>query len=241
MRNIALMLAAALLAAGTSVPAHEADKQSPAKKEISTERHPWGTQGDPRNAVRTIAIDMADTMRFTPAQVTVRQGDTVKFVVRNTGKVVHEMVIGTQSELQRHAELMKKHPGMEHDEPYMAHVNPGSKEEIAWTFTEAGTFMYGCLIPGHWEAGMQGSIVVGSAAVAASALTEAEVRKVDKDAKKITLKHQEIKHLDMPAMTMVFLVKDEAMLDRVKKGDRVRFTAEKMGGAYTITAIEEAK
>jgi len=64
---------------------------------------------------------------------------------------------------------------------------------------------------------------------------------VDKDAKKITLKHQDIKNLEMPAMTMVFVVKDASMLDRVKQGDKVRFTAEKVGGALTITSIEPAK
>jgi Cu/Ag efflux protein CusF len=80
-----------------------------------------------------------------------------------------------------------------------------------------------------------------SAAVASAATTEGEVRKVDLDAKKITLKHGEIKNLDMPPMTMVFLVKDPAMLQRVKQGDRVRFTAEKVGGAITLTSIEPAK
>jgi Cu/Ag efflux protein CusF len=81
----------------------------------------------------------------------------------------------------------------------------------------------------------------GSAAIASAAVTEGEVRKVDKEAKKITIKHQEIKNLEMPAMTMVFVVKDPAMLDRVKQGDKVRFTAEKVGGAITITSIEPAK
>jgi Cu/Ag efflux protein CusF len=80
----------------------------------------------------------------------------------------------------------------------------------------------------------------GSAAIAA-AVTEGEVRKVNKDTKKITLKHQAITNLEMPPMTMVFVVKDEAMLDRVKQGDKVRFTAEKVGGAITITSIETAK
>jgi uncharacterized cupredoxin-like copper-binding protein len=159
MRIIAMLFSAAFFAAGTSAVAHEAHKASP-KKEISGDQHPWGREGDPRKAVRTIAIDMADTMRFTPAEVKVKQGDTVKFVVRNRGKTMHEMVIGTEDELRKHAELMKKHPGMEHDEPYMAHVQPGGKEEITWTFTQPGKFMYGCLIPGHWEAGMKGSIVV---------------------------------------------------------------------------------
>jgi Cu(I)/Ag(I) efflux system protein CusF len=81
----------------------------------------------------------------------------------------------------------------------------------------------------------------GSAVAAATAVTEGEVRKVNKDSKKITLKHEAIRNLDMPPMTMVFVVKDEAMLDRVKQGDKVRFTAEKVGGALTLTSIEPAK
>ena len=132
------------------------------KKVISTDEHPWGKEGDPRKASKTITVDMADTMRFSPSEMKVKRGDTVKFVVRNTGKVMHEMVIGTQEELAKHAEVMKKHPGMEHDAPYMAHVEPGSKQEITWTFTKPGTFMYGCLIPGHWEAGMKGTITVAA-------------------------------------------------------------------------------
>ncbi len=64
-------------------------------------------------------------MRFTPAELEVTQGDTVRFVVRNSGKTMHEIVLGTMKELKDHAELMRKHPGMEHDEPYMAHVAPG--------------------------------------------------------------------------------------------------------------------
>jgi Cu/Ag efflux protein CusF len=71
--------------------------------------------------------------------------------------------------------------------------------------------------------------------------TEAEVRKVDKDARKITLKHRAITNLDMPPMTMVFLAKDPSMLDKVKTGDAVRFKAEKIGGAFTVTSIEKAK
>ena len=131
-----------------------------AKKPISKDEHPFGREGDPKKAVRTITIDMADSMRFTPGAITVKQGETVKFVAKNSGKVMHEMVIGTEDELKKHAEQMKKHPTMEHDEPYMAHVKPGAKEQIAWTFTKAGTFMFGCLIPGHFEAGMKGSIKV---------------------------------------------------------------------------------
>ena len=72
-------------------------------------------------------------------------------------------------------------------------------------------------------------------------LSEGEVRKVDKDAKKITLRHGPLTNLDMPAMTMVFQVKDPAMLEQVKVGDKVKFQAEKLGGAFTITKLEPAK
>ena len=82
------------------------------------------------------------------------------------------------------------------------------------------------------------------AAKSAQAMTdmvEGEVRKVDKDARKVTLRHGEIKQLDMPAMTMVFRVKDAAMLDKVKAGDKVKFKAANVGGAMTVTEIEPAK
>ena len=161
MMNIRTFLLAALLA-GAAAQAHEGQKPGAGKKEISRDEHAWGREGDPRKAVRTITIDMSDAMRFTPAEVRVKQGETVRFVARNRGKLMHEMVIGTKEELERHAELMRKHPGMEHDEPYMAHVKPGGREEIAWTFSKPGTFMYGCLIPGHWDAGMKGAIVVAA-------------------------------------------------------------------------------
>jgi Cu(I)/Ag(I) efflux system periplasmic protein CusF len=78
------------------------------------------------------------------------------------------------------------------------------------------------------------------AAAADQAMSDGEVRRVDKDAKKITIKHGPLEKLDMPAMTMVFQVKDPAMLDRVKAGDKVKFEAEKIGGAFTVTKIEPA-
>ena len=140
----------------------EAKAGAGAKKAISTDEYPWGREGESRKVSRTIAVDMADTMRFSPSEVKVKRGDSVKFVVRNTGKVMHEMVIGTREQLEKHADTMKKYPGMEHDAPYMAHVSPGKKEEIVWTFDKPGTFMYGCLVPGHWEAGMKGTIVVAA-------------------------------------------------------------------------------
>ena len=85
----------------------------------------------------------------------------------------------------------------------------------------------------------QPAIIVAPANTAP--MVDGEVRKVDKDAGKITLKHGPIPNLEMPAMTMVFRVKDRAMLDKVKEGDKLRFAADKVGGVYTVTAIETLK
>lgn len=160
--TFALACAALGFSAFTAHGHGEARAVAEGKKAISTDEYPWGREADSRKVSRTIAMDMADTMRFSPSEVKVKRGDSVKFVVRNTGKMMHEMVIGRQEGLEKHAEMMKKHPGMEHEAPYMVHVSPGKKEEIIWTFTQPGTFIYGCLIPGHWEAGMKGTIVVAA-------------------------------------------------------------------------------
>lgn len=157
---IAMSLSFAVSAAAAYAHSGETHKKADANAPISTEEHAFGKQGDPKKAKRTIAIDMADTMRFGPADITVKEGETVNFVVTNKGKIMHEMVIGTMDELKAHGELMKKHPGMEHDEPYMSHVSPGKKEEMVWQFTKAGEFYFACLIPGHFEAGMIGKITV---------------------------------------------------------------------------------
>jgi uncharacterized cupredoxin-like copper-binding protein len=124
------------------------------------EERAFGREGDPRKVTRTVRLDMTDAFRFTPVDVTVKRGETVKFVVANGGKLLHEMVLGTTDELKEHAELMKKFPDMEHADANMAHVKPGAKGEIVWQFTKAGEYQFACLIPGHYEAGMVGKVVV---------------------------------------------------------------------------------
>jgi uncharacterized cupredoxin-like copper-binding protein len=99
-------------------------------------------------------------MRFAPSAIDVRRGETIRFEIANSGTVMHEMVLGTLQDLKEHAEMMRKHPGMAHDEPYMAHVAPGKTATIVWQFTKAGAFHYGCLVSGHFEAGMVGKITV---------------------------------------------------------------------------------
>ena len=135
-------------------------KSNTQKKAISTEEKTFGREGDPKKISRTVKIDMADSMRFSPSEITVKRGETVRFEAKNSGKLMHEIVLGTMEELKQHAELMRKHPGMEHAEPYMAHVAPGKTEHVVWQFTKPGEFYYGCLIPGHFEAGMVGKVIV---------------------------------------------------------------------------------
>ncbi len=103
---------------------------------------------------------MTDAFGFTPAHVTVKRGETVSFVVANSGKVLHEMVLGTTRELKAHNELMKKFPDMAHADTNMAHVKPGARGEIVWPFTQAGDDPFACLIPSHCEAGRVGKVVV---------------------------------------------------------------------------------
>jgi len=153
---VAAMLGFAPIAGAHGEKAHAPPQFDYAKAEPTA----FGIAADPKTAKRTIRIDMSDAMRFTPAEITVKRGETVRLVAANKGQVLHEMVLGTMDELRKHAELMKKHPGMEHDEPHMAHVNPGKSGEIGWKFTGAGTFYFACLIPGHFEAGMIGKVTV---------------------------------------------------------------------------------
>jgi uncharacterized cupredoxin-like copper-binding protein len=160
LRALAFPIAAALAASPVCAhtETHETKKQ--AIDYSKAEEHPFGRAADPQRAARTIDVDMSDAMRFTPAEITVRRGEIVRFRVKNSGKLLHEMVLGRKKDLERHAELMKKHPGMEHDEPHMVHVDPGKSGEIGWQFTKSGEFLYGCLIPGHFDSGMKGRIIV---------------------------------------------------------------------------------
>jgi len=127
---------------------------------VIKEQKPWGIAAEPREASRTIEILMTDDMRFSPSHIEVREGETLRLRAVNRGQVMHEIVIGTRNELEQHAEMMRKHPNMEHDEPYMAHVEPGQRDDIVWTFNRPGDFEFACLIPGHFEAGMRGTLRV---------------------------------------------------------------------------------
>jgi uncharacterized cupredoxin-like copper-binding protein len=131
-------------------------KHAPAKKE----QQAWGIAGEKSEVRRTIRLTMTDGMRFLPDKFEVNEGETVRIALRNNGKMLHEMVVGTKQVLDEHAALMVKFPDMEHDEPHMAHVPPGKTGEIIWKFNKAGEFDFACLIAGHYQAGMVGKIFV---------------------------------------------------------------------------------
>ena len=120
-----------------------------------------GKPGVAAKVNRTITIEMNDSMRYSPADLQVKQGETIRFVVKNVGKVKHELSLGTQKDLMEHLEQMKKFPDMEHDEPNKITLAPGKQGEIIWQFTKAGPVNFACLMPGHYEAGMKGVVRVG--------------------------------------------------------------------------------
>jgi len=159
MKTLKLIAISALLAGANTVFAHGNESQAPAGPVVK-EQKAWGIADDASSAVRTITLNMGDDMRFSPNHFSVKQGETVRLRVVNQGQIMHEVVLGTQATLDEHAQMMLKFPGMEHAEPYMAHVAPGATEELVWNFNRAGTFDFACLIAGHYQAGMTGTFTV---------------------------------------------------------------------------------
>lgn len=163
MRVTHALAAASLLVTAVGAQAHgdESHPIAPHRYDATkVEERAFGREGDPKKVSRTIKVDMSDAFRFTPSDVVIKRGETVRFVISNSGKQLHEMVLGTPQELQQHAELMKKFPNMEHADANMAHVKPGAKGDIVWQFNKAGEYQFACLIPGHFEAGMVGKVTV---------------------------------------------------------------------------------
>ena len=119
-----------------------------------------GKPGVAAKVSRTIKVDMTDAMRFSASNIAVKQGETIRFIASNSGKVKHEMVLGTEKELKEHYEVMKKNPEMEHADANMVTVAPGKSGEIIWQFTKAGKVDFACLQPGHYDAGMKGAVTV---------------------------------------------------------------------------------
>ena len=161
-RRSLLLATGSVLLVG-AVQAHGESTHPKAAAPAAPEQQPWGIAGEARRATRTVELRMLDSMRFVPDRLAVKLGQTLRLRIRNTGAVLHELVIGTPAALDEHAALMARFPDMQHDEPWMAHVPPGRTGEIVWTFNRAGEFAFACLIAGHYQAGMVGRITVRSA------------------------------------------------------------------------------
>ena len=151
-RRLAAAIATAVLAAAGATHAHQPDESGHGAK--------IGVPGDPAAPDRAVAVTMSDDMRFSPATIMTRRNGTLKLIIRNAGKIKHEFMLGTRKELEEHAKLMQRFPNMEHDEPNAVSVEPGQTRTLLWKFTTPGTVYFGCLQPGHYEAGMHGKVVV---------------------------------------------------------------------------------
>lgn len=123
----------------------------------------YGKPGDPKKPARLVQVSMRETdgkMLFFPDKVEVKAGEQVRFKLANNGEVEHEFVLATVEENAKHKIQMEKNPDMEHEDPNARRLQPKKGDEIVWQFTKAGTFEYACLIPGHYESGMKGTVVV---------------------------------------------------------------------------------
>lgn len=123
----------------------------------------YGEPGNPKMPARIVQITMRESdgkMEFVPSRLEVRRGEQIRFVLRNNGELDHEIVLATLEDNLKHAEEMRKNPDMEHDDPNAKRLAPKKTAEILWRFTKAGQFDFSCLIPGHRESGMFGTIIV---------------------------------------------------------------------------------
>ena len=123
-----------------------------------------GEPGDPKKPARTVEVTMMETddakMLYRPDRIEVKRREQVRFVLKNVGKVDHEFMLDSVANNAKHKKEMEKNPDMEHDDPNGKRLAPAASNEIVWRFTKAGTFEFACLIPGHYEAGMKGTVVV---------------------------------------------------------------------------------
>lgn len=153
-RQAAVAATLLAIALGAGLPAHA---HGPQHQEGGS---PAGGPSRPDVPTRVVRIEMAEPMRFLPDRIRVRRGETIRFVFSNSDYREHEFVIGEVGALQAHAAMMRMHPSMNHREVNAVTVSPWNEGELLWHFGQAGSVDFACLIPGHFEAGMRGMVVV---------------------------------------------------------------------------------
>jgi uncharacterized cupredoxin-like copper-binding protein len=120
----------------------------------------FGRPGDPMSVDRTVAVELLDALAFDPSSLEVAPGQTVRFRVTNAGVIDHEFVVGDEATQVEHEAEMGSEGSMQMSEPNMLTLKPGETRSMVWRFTEPGIVLYGCHIPGHYPAGMVGTIMV---------------------------------------------------------------------------------
>ncbi|MDH5531036.1 MAG: copper-binding protein [Paracoccaceae bacterium] len=233
--TLAFALTGPSFAAGTHDGGHSNDHAGMAKEMMI------GMPGDPAKVTRTIDVSMRETddgeMLFEPGSLDFLRGETIRFNVINNGELEHEFVIDTMMGNAEHKEAMAK-MDMEHDDPNSVRLDPGASGEVVWTFSNFGSFEFACLIPGHYESGMHGPIMVGEQMAQADVeYTTGTIKKIDAKAGKVTIIHGPLVTLDMPAMTMVFRA-DEEMMAKMYEGQDIEFVADRVKGKLTVTALK---
>ncbi len=158
--NFLKFIAVSVVLAGSGTAFSHGNASHAPAGPVAKEQKAWGIAGDARSALRTITLNMTDDMRFAPNHFSVKKGETVRLRVVNQGELMHEVVLGSKATLDEHAQMMLKFPGMEHAEPYMAHVAPGTSEDLVWNFNRTGQFDFACLIAGHYQSGMTGTFTI---------------------------------------------------------------------------------
>ncbi|MCF3595027.1 copper-binding protein [Rhodobacteraceae bacterium LMO-12] len=232
---LAVTLSTPAFAAGAHKGGHDDDHASEHAEMMI------GMPGDPAKVDRTIDVIMRETddseMIFEPASLEIEPGETIRFNVMNKGELEHEFVIDTMEGNAEHGKAMAK-MDMEHDDPNSVRLDEGGSGEVIWTFTNAGTFEFACLIPGHYESGMHGPITVGEKMAQADVVyTTGKIKKIDAKAGKVTIIHGPLVNLDMAAMTMVFRA-DEAIIARMSEGQDIEFVADRVKGKLTVTTLK---
>ena len=161
--HVTTAAAAFLLTSSAAITAVLPAFAGPGAPGHSHESFSAGEPGNPKKPARIVQVTMREEpgkMMFIPNKVEIKKGEQIRFMLRNSGALEHEFVLASAEDNAKHAEQMKKNPDMEHDDPNGKRLKPNGTAEIVWRFTKAGEFQFGCLIPGHTEAGMVGTVVV---------------------------------------------------------------------------------
>lgn len=163
LRKIQMLVSAIVLGGTLSiVMLHSASPQAIAH-EGEDDDFAAGEPGNPTKPSRAVEVTMSEgngTMTYAPNEIDVTMDEQIKFIVKNVGALKHEFFLDSFKHNASHKIEMQKNPEMEHDDPNAQSIEPGQQKEIIWRFSKPGTFEFACLIPGHYEAGMHGKVVV---------------------------------------------------------------------------------